>query len=140
MELIGGYTLVGAQGQKSFEVWSAKPTARSISKGDVTTVCSVAVVRITGGASGGGSGVTIVPLSLASGHSIDTLEIGANNGVPSASFEVDGTLYSAEEIGATFTTSWGQIEVIGINSPARTVTILHGDLQETLHVGQAVSK
>ncbi len=53
---------------------------------------------------------------------------------------VDGTTYAAKKVGDVVTTSWGQIKILGINGPAQTVTILHADVQVTLHVGQSVSK
>ena len=137
-EPVDGYSLVGAD-RKTFEVWTGKPASQSIGKGGHTTVCSVSVLRI-GSAEAGGSSDAMAPLGLAAGHSIEVLEIGANNGVPSASFEVDGTVYAAEEIGQSFTTDWGQIEVLGVDDVAHTVTIEHGDLQETLRLGRPVSQ
>jgi hypothetical protein len=138
-DLIDGYALVGDGGKKIFEVERTRPTLHTIKKGAATTVCSVAVLRIGDGGTGASSSEK-APLSLAATHSIEALEIGANNGVPSAGFAVDGAVYPAEEIGQTFTTDWGQIEVLGANAVAQTVTIQHADLQETLHVGRPVSQ
>jgi hypothetical protein len=138
-DLVGGYVLVGASGDKTFEVWRAKPSSRSIRKGGRTTVCSVSVLRI-GDAQTGGSSNAKSPLGPAAGHTIEVLQIGANDGVPSASFEVDGVLYTGEEVGENFTSDWGQIAVLGADDAARTVTIEHGDLEETLRVGQPVSQ
>ncbi len=57
-----------------------------------------------------------------------------------ASILVDGSVYAAEEIGQTFATSWGDIKVLGVNDAARTVTIEHGDLVETLRLGRVASR
>ena len=138
-QLIDGYTLVDAHGKKIFEVGATKSTTRSIKKDTHVTACFVNVLRIGGGGTGASSGEK-APLSLTAGHSIEVLEIGANNGVPSASFEVDGAVYATEQIGQVFTTDWGQIEVLGVNAVAKTVTIQHADLQETLHLEQPVSQ
>lgn len=138
-EPIGGYRLVGTGGRTTFEVWTGRPASQSIRKGDHTTPCSLSVSHIEGGGTYASSEVG-ASLGFAPGHSIDVLTIGANNGVPSASFEIDGALYTGEEIGQGFATDWGQIEVMGIDEAARTVTIEHADLQETLHVGRPVSQ
>ena len=138
-DLIDGYVLVGHGGKKIFGVWRSKPTLQTISRGSVKTVCCVSVLEIGDGGSGASSSEK-APLSLTAGHSIEVLEIAANNGVPSAGFAVDGAVYPAEKIGQTFTTDWGQIEVLGANAVAQTVTIQHADLQETLHVGRPVSQ
>jgi len=53
---------------------------------------------------------------------------------------VDGVTYANKKVGDVFSTGWGQIKIVGINAPAQTVTILHGDVQLTLHVGQTYAK
>ena len=53
---------------------------------------------------------------------------------------VDGTTFAARKVGVVVSTGWGQVKILGINGPAQTVTILHADVQMTLHVGQSVSK
>ena len=53
---------------------------------------------------------------------------------------VDGVTYANKQVGDTFSTGWGQIKILGINVGAQTVTILHGDVRITLHVGQSVAK
>ena len=60
--------------------------------------------------------------------------------MPSATIVVDGTTYASRKVGAVISTSWGQVKIVGINGPAQTVTVLHGDVQVTLQVGQSVSK
>ena len=74
------------------------------------------------------------------GHTIKALSIETSDGVPSATLVVDGHTYAARKVGAVISTSWGQIKVVGINTPAQTVTILHGDVQVTIHVGDTVNK
>ncbi len=91
----------------------------------------ISVVAI-GSSGGGGSGGT--------GHSIAVLSVSVQNGTALATFEVDGKVYSDKAVGARFTTSWGQIEVLAIDVDGQTVTILHGDQTIVLYVGQVVVK
>ena len=74
------------------------------------------------------------------GHAIKAVSIETSNGVPSATLVVDGTTYAAKKVGAVVNTAWGQVKILGINAVAQTVTVLHADVQVTLHVGQSVSK
>ena len=91
----------------------------------------ISVIAIgTGGGGGGGS----------SGHSISVLSITSQNGTALVTIEVDGKTYSDMKVGAVFTTSWGQIEVLAIDVGSQTVIILHGDQRLTLHAGQVVVK
>jgi hypothetical protein len=138
-EAIGGYSLVGTGGRRSFEVWAGKPASQSIRKGDRTTVCSLSVLHIGGGGTGSSSDEQ-APLGVAAGQSIEVLSIVSLNGLPGAILEVDGTAYPAEEIGQTLATVWGQIQILGVDEAVHTVTIEHGDLQETLRLGQPVSQ
>jgi hypothetical protein len=138
-EPIDGYRLVGSSDSKTFEVWTGKSASPSIRKGSLTTLCWVSVLHI-GGDGTGSSSDEQAPLGVASGQSIEALSIVSLNGVPGVILAVDDTVYPAEEIGQTFTTVWGQIEVIGVDEAAHTVTVEHGDLQETLHLGQPVSQ
>ena len=66
--------------------------------------------------------------------------INTLNGESSANFVVNGTTYANKVVGDVFTTSWGQIKVLGINAGAQTVTILHGDATLVLSKGQSVTK
>jgi hypothetical protein len=88
-----------------------------------------------GGSSGGGGGG-----SSTTAHSIRVVSIDSQNGVAACTLVVDGTTYANKQVGDTFSTGWGQIKILGINVAAQTVTILHGDQQVTLHVGQTVGK
>lgn len=94
----------------------------------------------SGTGTGSGTSTTSSTDYTSSTHSVEALSIDVANGVPSATLVVDGTTYAAEKIGAVLTTDWGQIKIMGINGPAQTVTILHGDEQVTIDVGQSVSK
>ena len=147
-ELLNGYTVGAGTTTTTFKVaQSTAPTQVSLVNGATTHIYLVTVLHIsyaesgsssTGGTSSStGSGGTS---SSIAGHSIKALSIETSNGVPSATISVDGTTYAAQKVGQVTTTSWGQIKVIGINGPAQTVTILHADVQITLHVGQGVSK
>jgi hypothetical protein len=94
----------------------------------------LAVLAIGASSTGGGSNGT------STGHSISVLSISSQNGVAVATFEVDGKTYPDKQVGAVFTTSFGQIEVLAIDVDGQTVTILHGDQRLTLHAGQVVIK
>jgi hypothetical protein len=138
-EPVSGYSLVAAGDRKTFEVWIGNPALQSVRKDGRTTVCAISVLRVGSGGTGSSSDEQ-APLSRAAGQSIEALSIVSLNGDPGAILEVDGTVYPAEEIGQPFTTDWGQLEVLGTNAAAQTVTIQHADLQETLHLGRPVSQ
>ena len=73
-------------------------------------------------------------------HAIKAVSIETSNGVTSTTLVIDGTTYAAKKVGVVLNTGWGQVKILGINAPAQTVTVLHADVQITLHVGQSVSK
>jgi hypothetical protein len=148
-KLLNGYTVGAGTDTKTFTIAQAsEPTQVTLVNGSSHKIYFVTVVHIStaegsaGTSSGstssstGSSGTT----NATAGHSIKALSIETSNGVPSATITVDGTAFAARTVGQVTTTSWGQIKVIGINAPAQTVTILHADVQLTLHVGQSVSK
>jgi hypothetical protein len=143
-KLLNGYTV---NGNPTFSVSGVEtPVSVSLVSGSKTVGYTVTIVELIYAESGSGSsgtssstGSSGTSTSIA-GHTIKALSIETSNGVPSATITVDGTTYAAQKIGQVTTTSWGQIKVIGINAPAQTVTILHADVQVTLHVGQSVSK
>jgi hypothetical protein len=153
-ELLNGYTVGSGTSTKTFTVAQAStPTQVTLVNGSATPkVYYVTVVHIsysTGGSSSSSSGATSGTSSSTgssgtsnspAGHNIQALSIETSNGVPSATITVDGTTFAARTVGQVTSTSWGQIKVIGINAPAQTVTILHADVQITLHVGQSVAK
>jgi hypothetical protein len=78
--------------------------------------------------------------STPSTNVIQLTQINTLNGQSSATFVVNGVTYANKVVGDVFTTSWGQIEVLGINAGAQTVTILHGDVTLILRPGQSVTK
>jgi len=153
-ELLNGYTLGAGTSNKTFTVaQSSAPTQVILQNGAKQTVYLITVEKIvfsggsgsggstgggaTGSGSGGGSGGST---SSDVGHAIKVVSIETSNGVPSATLVVDGTTYAAKTVGAVVNTGWGQVKILGINAPAQTVTILHADVQITLHVGQSASK
>ena len=77
---------------------------------------------------------------MRNGHIIKLLSINTRNGVSSATFKVDGTTFADKQVGALFTTDWGQIKVLAIDAAAQTVTFMHGDDTFALHVGQWIEK
>jgi len=74
------------------------------------------------------------------GHTVSAVSISEQDGVPMATLEVDGVTYPDKKVGDTFSTGWGEIEILSIDVGAQTVTILHGDQTLTLHVGQVLTK
>jgi len=93
----------------------------------------LAVVSI-GGSSGGGGG------GGGGSHSIAVVSVSSQNGTAMATFEVDGKTYADKQVGDVFSTSWGEIKVVAIDTGAQTVTIMHGDQTLTLKAGQVVVK
>jgi hypothetical protein len=136
--LINGYTLNGGTGVGPIAE-STTPTSLTLKKGSSTYTYSVEVVWI-GSSATGTSGSSSTTSTGAVTHSIKAVAITTASGVPSATVAVDGTTLAPQKVGAVASTSWGQIEIIGINGPAQTITILHADAQLTVRVGQAVSQ
>ena len=102
-----------------------------------------------GSSSGGSSGTSATTTesdamspspSPSATNAEEALNIGVANGSPCVTMSVDGTTYSPQKIGSVLQTNWGQVKILGINSPAHTVTVLHGDEQLTLAVGDPVSQ
>jgi hypothetical protein len=144
-ELLNGYTVGAGTSTKTFQVAeAATPTQITLVNGSAQEVYYVTVLHISYTESGSGSSSSSTTTggtsSATAGHSIKALSIETSNGTPSATISVDGTTFAALSVGQVTTTSWGQIKVVGINAPAQTVTILHADVQITLHVGQSVAK
>jgi hypothetical protein len=148
-KLLNGYTVGAGTNTTTFKVAQASaPTQVTLVNGAIQKIYFVTVVHISyaeGSSSSSSSGTSSSTgssgtSSSTAGHSIKALSIETSNGVPSATITVDGTTFAARTVGQVTTTSWGQVKVIGINTAAQTVTILHADVQITLHVGQAVSK
>jgi hypothetical protein len=151
-ELLNGYTL--SNGTKTLPLVSpGAPLVVTLQNGSTSADYAVTVEKIlfngggsgnggSGGGSGSGNGSGSGSGSGSSdvGHAIKALSIETSNGVPSATLVVDGTTYAAKKVGAVVNTAWGQVKILGINAPAQTVTVLHADVQLTLHVGQSVSK
>ena len=96
---------------------------------------TLAVTSIGNGGASGGSGS-----SSTSSHSITVASISSQNNTALVTLVVDGKTYSDVKIGATITTSWGQIKIINISVTQQTVTILHGDVTLTLKADQTVVK
>jgi hypothetical protein len=103
----------------------------SVTNADTGTTYTLKVTQLNFG------GTTVQP---AQGHVIQLLSINTRNGVSSATFKVDGTTFADKQVGAVFTSDWGQIKVLAIDAAAQTVTFMHGDATFTLHVGQQIEK
>lgn len=122
-------------GESSFKVNLGETVEVTLDSGDSYKIKVNSISEAGSSGSGGGSSGT-----LGSGHSISLLSVSSQNGSALATFEVDGKTYSDKKQGDTFTTPWGQIEVLSINVDAQTVTIMHGDQTLTLRAGQVVVK
>ena len=153
-KLLNHYTIGGDANTATFDVAVGSPTTVTLQKNSTSTTYLFTVLNVIySGSSGssssssssssnsGSSSVSSATGSATlSGHSIKALSIETTDGVPSVTLVVDGHTYAARKVGVVISTSWGQIKIVGINAPAQTVTILHGDEQVTLRVGQSVSK
>jgi hypothetical protein len=107
----------------------------SVTNADSGTTYTLKVTQLNFGGTSGGT--TVQP---SQGHVIQLLSINTRNGVSSATFKVDGTTFADKQVGAVFTSDWGQIKVLAIDAAAQTVTFMHGDATFTLHVGQQIEK
>jgi hypothetical protein len=107
----------------------------SVTSADTGTAYTLKVTQLNFGGTGGGT--TVQP---GQGHVIQLLSINTRNGVSSATFKVDGTTFADKQVGAVFTSDWGQIKVLAVDAAAQTVTFMHGDATFTLHVGQRIDK
>jgi hypothetical protein len=139
-ELLNGYTVGGL---KTFGPIPPEtlPTTVKLENGSKNVNYSITVLQLndSGGSGGSGSG-SGGSTSYDVGHAIKAISIETSNGVTSTTLVIDGTTYAAKKVGAVLNTGWGQVKILGINAPAQTVTVLHADVQVTLHVGQSVSK
>jgi hypothetical protein len=147
-QLLNGYAL--PDGTASFDVAENETVKVTLKKGTTTSNYNITVVKLIyggttgGGGTAGGGGTTggggTGGGGTLAGHSIRVVSIDTQNGVAVCTLVVDGRTYANKQTGSVFTTGWGQIKILGINAAAQTVTILHGDQQITLHVGQSWGK
>jgi hypothetical protein len=121
----------------SSSVTVAEGETASVTNADTGTSYDITVDSLNYGESGGGSSGGG---STASGHTIKVLSINTQNGTDTTTLEIDGTTYADKAVGAQFTTDWGQVRIMAIDSGGQTVTILHGDNTLVLHVGQTIEK
>jgi hypothetical protein len=156
LKLLNSYTIGGDANASTFDVAVGSPTTVTLEKNSAKTTYLFTVVDViySNGSSSNGSSSSSSSSSdsngssmssdtgstTLAGHSIKALSIETADGVPAATLSVDGHTYAARTVGSVISTSWGQIKIVGINGPAQTVTILHGDEQVTIRVGQSVSK
>lgn len=75
-----------------------------------------------------------------SGHTFEALSIASTGGVATVTLEVDGTVYSDKAAGDVISTDAGQLKVVAINEGAQSATVLWGDADLVLHVGQSLTK
>jgi hypothetical protein len=58
-------------------------------------------------------------------HMIQVLAVGVVGDVPAVTFQVDNNVYPDQREGDSVSTSWGDVKVVGINTDAKVVTLLH---------------
>ena len=56
---------------------------------------------------------------------LQILSVGDVDGSPAVTFQVDNNVYVDQRVGNKVSTSWGDVTVVGIDTDAKTVTLLH---------------
>jgi hypothetical protein len=69
-------------------------------------------------------------------HMLQVLAVGVVADAPAVTFQVDNTVYQDQRIGSSVSTSWGNVQVVGINTDIRVATLLHDGQTLTMTVGQ----
>jgi hypothetical protein len=65
-------------------------------------------------------------------HMIQVLAVGVVGDLPAVTFQVDNNVYPDQREGDSVSTSWGDMKVVGINTDAKVVTLLHDGQTLTL--------
>jgi hypothetical protein len=65
-------------------------------------------------------------------HMLQVLSIAVVDGSDAVTFQVDNTVYENQHIGDTVSTSWGTVKVVGIDTGAKVVNLLHDSQTLTL--------
>jgi len=71
-------------------------------------------------------------------HFLKILAVGVVGGADAVTFQVDSSIYKDKREGDVVSSSWGQIQVLDINSTSKVVTLLHGSETRVLTVGSVV--
>jgi hypothetical protein len=58
-------------------------------------------------------------------HMLQILSVGDVGGSPAVTFQVDNNVYVDQRVGNKVSTSWGDVTVVGIDTEAKTVSLLH---------------
>ena len=58
-------------------------------------------------------------------HMLQILSVGDVGGSAAVTFQVDNNVYVDQRVGSKVSTSWGDVTVVGINTEAKTVSLLH---------------
>jgi hypothetical protein len=67
---------------------------------------------------------------------LQVLAVGVVSDAPAVTFQVDNNVYQDQRIGDTVSTSWGDVQVVDINTDNQVVTILHDGQTLNMTVGQ----
>jgi hypothetical protein len=65
-------------------------------------------------------------------HMLQILSVGDVGGSAAVTFQVDNNVYEDQRVGNKVSTSWGDVTVVGINTDAKVVTLLHDSKTLTL--------
>jgi hypothetical protein len=71
-------------------------------------------------------------------HTLKILSVGVVDGAAAVTFQVDNSIYKDKNKGDVVSSSWGQIQVLDINTTSKVVTLLQGSETLVLTVGQVI--
>lgn len=71
-------------------------------------------------------------------HTLKVLSIGVVSGAAAVTFQVDNSIYKDKHKGDVVSSSWGQIQVLDINTSSKVVTLLQGSETLDLAVGALI--
>jgi hypothetical protein len=63
---------------------------------------------------------------------LQILTVGVVDDDPAVTFQVDNNVYQDQRIGDSVSTSWGDVQVVDIDTDAKVVTLLHDGQTLTL--------
>ena len=66
-------------------------------------------------------------------HMLQILQVHDVSGTAAVTFQVDNNVYQDQHVGATVSTSWGDVKVVDINVAAKQVTLLFDGQSKTMN-------
>jgi hypothetical protein len=64
---------------------------------------------------------------------LQILQVHDVSGTAAVTFQVDNNVYQDQHVGATVSTSWGDVKVVDINVAAKQVTLLFDGQSKTMN-------